>query len=152
MNDKQRLLKTFPKARFDTAYIQTGGAPEKRRGWWVPSEKLGVGAVIPGQPGNWEFLGYTVSDAVARNEHRLYTPAPKRFTVVRGPRGNKVVETITLNGIDEDERLTPKLARRAALCTGVVSGGGVDVWSNEDYGYTLYLNTHRKRDIEYWFD
>jgi hypothetical protein len=67
MSAKKRLAKLVgSEVIFATGYEQTGGAPVTRRGWWKRSAKLGVGAVIPGQPGNWIFLGYNAQDAEDR--------------------------------------------------------------------------------------
>lgn len=70
----------------------------------------------------------------------------KEFTVIHGPRYNPVTEIVTLNGVGEFERLTPKLAVRAAR---VACGyrNSVTVWSNEDYGYRLYKSSCRKIPI-----
>jgi hypothetical protein len=67
MSAKKRLAKLVGgQVDFATGYEQTGGAPHKRRGWWKRSARLGVGAIIPGQPGNWLFLGYNAKDAESR--------------------------------------------------------------------------------------
>jgi hypothetical protein len=142
MSDKERLQKTFgPAVRFDTGYIPTGGAPEKRRAWWAPSGRLGVGAVISGQPGNWKFLGYNMNDVLAR--HEVYAPEPKQFTVIYGPRGSENTVAVKLNGVGEDEPLTPKMAASAAIAA-CGHRDGVTVWSDGGYGYRLYKNGHRK--------
>ena len=54
--------------RFATGYYPTGGYSPPARGWWKPSDRLGVGAIILGESGNWIWLGYNYDDAVARHE------------------------------------------------------------------------------------
>jgi hypothetical protein len=142
MDIKERFQKTFgPNVRFDTGYVQTGGASEKRRGWWAPSARLGVGAVISGKSGNWDFLGYSTGDVLTR--HDVYTPEPKRFVVIHGPYGNEDTVTIELSGVDEDEPLTPKLAVSAAMAA-CGHRNRVTVWSDDEYGYRLYVKSARK--------
>jgi len=67
----------------------------------------------------------------------------KHFTVIHGPAYNPVTATVILNGVDESERLTPKLAIRAAR-VGCGHRNSVTVWDGGEYGYRLYKNTHRK--------
>jgi hypothetical protein len=66
----------------------------------------------------------------------------KEFTV----QTEEGVSTVKLNGVSPDEKLTPKLARRAAR---VACGTGYNavVTSTENYGYRLYKKTHRKLEI-----
>lgn len=61
-----------------------------------------------------------------------------------GPKDDLAGATIVLNGVLPEERLTPKMAARAAR---VAFGyrNGVTVWDNEyQHGYRLYKNTARK--------
>ena len=65
----------------------------------------------------------------------------KRF-ICKSGRHNEVTETVELNGVTEDERLTPKMAARAAR---VAFGhrGGVTVSSNDRHAYRLYARSAR---------
>jgi hypothetical protein len=68
----------------------------------------------------------------------------KELTASTGPRGNEISLPVQLNGVLPEERLTPKLAARAAR---VAFGhrDGVTVWDNEHgYGYRLYKESARK--------
>ena len=71
----------------------------------------------------------------------------KKFFLSAGPKGNKIHTEVTLDGVLDEERLTPKLAIRAALVAfghrcGVRVGDGFTE-------YQLYANTHRKLpDVE----
>jgi len=67
----------------------------------------------------------------------------KQFTIIAGPRYNPITTTVVLNGVLDSEPLTPKLAARAAR-VGFGHRDAVTVWSDDDYGYRLYKNTHRK--------
>jgi len=71
----------------------------------------------------------------------------KQFTVIHGPRENEILAAVELNGVSEDEPLTPKMAVRAAT---VACGhrNGVTVQSGDGHFYRLYKNTHRK----YYFE
>lgn len=71
----------------------------------------------------------------------------KQFTVVSGSTTNEQINLVELNGVSEDERLTPKMARRAAR-VACGHNNGVTVWSNEDYGYRLYPRSARKLRAE----
>ena len=66
----------------------------------------------------------------------------KRFTCKSGENDGIVTE-VALNGVAMAERLTPKLAARAAR---VAFGhrSGVSVVSNDEHGYRLYANSARK--------
>jgi len=68
----------------------------------------------------------------------------KNLQVITGPIGNQQTCTVILNGVDLDERLTPKMARRAAR---VAHGGGwaATVWDTQaGIGYRLYRRSARK--------
>lgn len=68
----------------------------------------------------------------------------KQISCSAGPRSNVVHATVQLNGVLPNERLTPRLAMRAAR---VAFGhrNGVTVWDNEHgHGYRLYKNSARK--------
>jgi len=68
----------------------------------------------------------------------------KQLSVSHGPRSNLLYTAVELNGVSPDEKLTPKMARRAArvACGHTIQ---VTVWDNEhDYGYRLYRNSARK--------
>ena len=67
----------------------------------------------------------------------------KTFTCITGPIGDTVTIQVQLNGASEDERLTPRLAARAA---NVAFGhrSGITVWSNDSHGYRLYTKSARK--------
>ena len=67
----------------------------------------------------------------------------KSFTVIHGPILDPHIVTITLDGIWTSDRLTPKLAVRAAR-VGAGHRSQVTVWSNDDHGYRLYAQTARK--------
>jgi hypothetical protein len=56
------------------------------------------------------------------------------------------VSIVRLNGVSPSEKLTPKMARRAAR---VACGTGYNavITSTENYGYRLYKKTHRKFEI-----
>lgn len=66
------------------------------------------------------------------------------FTATAGSRDNLVSTNVQLNGVVSDEKLTPKMARRAArIAYGHESG--VTIWDHEhDYGYRVYLKSARK--------
>ena len=67
----------------------------------------------------------------------------KSFTVIYGPMYDPTVNTVTLRGVWTSDRLTPKLAIRAAR-VGAGHRSQVTVWSNDDHGYRLYAQTARK--------
>jgi hypothetical protein len=66
----------------------------------------------------------------------------KRF-ICKSGENDQVVQTVELNGVLDSERLTPKLAARAAR---VAFGHrrGVTVTSGDGYGYRLYEKSARK--------
>ena len=66
----------------------------------------------------------------------------KRF-ICKSGENNEIVTGVVLNGVTVAERITPKMAARAAR---VAFGhrSGVTVWSNEDYGYRLYAKSARR--------
>jgi len=68
----------------------------------------------------------------------------KTLTVVAGPLYNPIRTNVQLNGVGPEERLTPKMAQRAAK----VAFGHcirVTVWDHEyNLGYRLYQNSARK--------
>jgi len=68
----------------------------------------------------------------------------KTLQVTHGPRSNLQSVTVMLNGVLPNERLTPRMAARAAR---VACGhrSGVMVWDSEnDLGYRLYAKSARK--------
>jgi len=68
----------------------------------------------------------------------------KKLICVFGPRGNTRQVNVHLNGVLPSERLTPKMAERAAH-VGCGHRDGVTVWDNEfHYGYRLYARSARK--------
>jgi hypothetical protein len=67
----------------------------------------------------------------------------KQFTVVHGPPYSPISVIVTLNGVLESEPLTPRMAARAAR-VGCGHRNGVTVWSNDDHGYRLYKDSHRR--------
>ena len=68
----------------------------------------------------------------------------KKFVCSAGfPLYNPALQVVSLNGVSENERLTPKLARRAAR-VAFGHSSGVTVWSTDDHGYRLYKNSHRR--------
>jgi len=71
----------------------------------------------------------------------------KAFYVTYGPRENARTVEVALNGVSAGERLTPKLAERAAL-VGAGHRSGVTVTDGK-VAYRLYANTHRKVAVEY---
>ena len=66
----------------------------------------------------------------------------KRF-ICKSGENDGITAEVALNGVTEDERLTPKMAARAAR---VAFGhrSGVSVGSNDKHGYRLYANSARK--------
>ena len=65
----------------------------------------------------------------------------KRFTCKSGE-NDGIVAQVTLNGVTEDERLTPKMAARASrVAFGHRSGVTVTC---QDAGYRLYAQSARK--------
>jgi len=67
----------------------------------------------------------------------------KRF-ICKSGRDNEVVAEVTLNGVTETERLTPKLAARAArVAFGHRNGVSVFCYG-DDLGYRLYSNSARR--------
>lgn len=71
----------------------------------------------------------------------------KQLTVTSGPRGNQISSQVELNGVPISEKLTPKMAARAAR---IAVGGrdGVTVTSNDAHSYRLYAKSARKLKIE----
>jgi len=68
----------------------------------------------------------------------------KRIKVTRGPLQNPLVDQVQLNGVSPEERLTPKLARRAILAAGGHCFPAT-AWDQDfDYGYRVYVNSARK--------
>lgn len=67
----------------------------------------------------------------------------KTFKVASGPRYNPIVQAVQLNGIAPDERLTPKMARRACR-VAIGLGYGAAVWDENGVGYKLYKSSARK--------
>lgn len=66
----------------------------------------------------------------------------KKLSVTYGPLGNESHSTVQLNGVSADEKLTPKMARRAArIACG--HSNGVTVTDGE-HGYRLYKKSARK--------
>ena len=64
----------------------------------------------------------------------------KQLTVTHG----HLSSLVQLNGVDPEERLTPKMARRASRVAHG-SSASATVWDNEhNYGYRLYPNSARK--------
>ena len=63
--------------------------------------------------------------------------------ICRSGANDEVVQVVTLNGVTDDERLTPAMAARAAR---VAFGhrNGVTVTSNDTHGYRLYVRSARK--------
>lgn len=70
----------------------------------------------------------------------------KHFFLSAGPKGNELHTEVTLNGVLKEERLTPKLAIRAAL---VAFGHrcGVRVRDEFGAGYRVYAHSYRKWDL-----
>ncbi len=67
----------------------------------------------------------------------------KRF-ICKSGRDNGVVAEVTLNGVTKTERLTPKLAARAAqVAFGHRNGVSVFCYG-DDLGYRLYANSARR--------
>lgn len=76
----------------------------------------------------------------------------KRFTMtVRRPRtqhhvkfegDQTITDVVILNGVSEDEPLTPALARRALRVSRLSTPA--EVWSNDAYGYRVYARSARK--------
>lgn len=68
----------------------------------------------------------------------------KRLTATARARDNQITQAVELNGVGVSEKLTPKMARRAArIAFGHESQ--VTVWDHEHrYGYRLYRNSARK--------
>lgn len=68
----------------------------------------------------------------------------KRIKVSRGPTWNPIVNQVELNGVSPEERLTPKLARRAVLVAGGYCFPATAWDQDHDYGYRVYVNSARK--------
>lgn len=72
----------------------------------------------------------------------------KKLMVVIGPRGDTQVIIVQLNGVLPNERLTPKLALRAARIAQGVAWGAT-VWDEDaGIGYRLYRRSARKLKME----
>lgn len=68
----------------------------------------------------------------------------KKLFTQAGPRGNPVTANVYLSGVLPDERLTPRMARRAARIT-FGHENRVTIFDNQaGYGYRIYLNSARK--------
>lgn len=68
----------------------------------------------------------------------------KLFTAQAGAPGNPVTVEVQLNGVLPEERLTPRMARRAAR-VAFGHSNRVTVWDHgQDIGYRLYKNSHCK--------
>ena len=67
----------------------------------------------------------------------------KQLTVTHGSTDNRQTAIVELNGVLDTERLTPKMAERAArIACGHRSG--VTVQDSNGDGYRLYANSARK--------
>jgi len=68
----------------------------------------------------------------------------KALQVLTGPIGNQQSSIVKLNGVLPEEKLTPRMARRAARVAQGTSAGTI-VWDKEyGHGYRLYKNSARK--------
>ena len=67
----------------------------------------------------------------------------KEFKVITGSKMNPDVGLVQMNSVQADERLTPKLARRAVQVSAGYSFPAT-VWSNDDHGYRVYRHSARK--------
>ena len=72
----------------------------------------------------------------------------KQLLVTAGSQSNPVTSNVEINGVTEDENLTPKLARIAARIAFGHSNQVTVVDTENGYGYRLYKNTARKIRIE----
>ena len=72
----------------------------------------------------------------------------KQVQVISGPRTNPLYHTVVLNGVLPDERLTPKMARRAARIACGSDDRVTVLDEDHGYGYRLYKNTARKLHLE----
>jgi len=67
----------------------------------------------------------------------------KTFICMSG-HNNEIVTEVTLNGVTESERLTPKMAARAArVAFGRHDGVSIFCY-DDDFGYRLYANSARR--------
>jgi len=67
----------------------------------------------------------------------------KRLSVAAGNGNGAVFAQVELNGVLSDERLTPKMARRAMRIAGF--GAPATVWDNATAsGYRVYARSARK--------
>jgi len=67
----------------------------------------------------------------------------KKFVCSAGFLYNPALQVVSLNGVSENESLTPKMARRAAR-VAFGHSHSVTVWSDDSHGYRLYRNSHRR--------
>jgi len=72
----------------------------------------------------------------------------KTLLAQTGPRSNPVTTNVQLNGVLPNERLTPKMARRAARIAFGHENGVVIYDSQANYGYRVYRNSARKFYME----
>ena len=72
----------------------------------------------------------------------------KQLLVTAGSQSNPVTSNVEINGVTEDEKLTPKLARVASRIALGHSNQVTVVDAKSGYGYRLYKNTARKIRIE----
>jgi len=71
----------------------------------------------------------------------------KRF-ICKSGKNDEIVAEVTLNGVTEAHRLTPKMAARAArVAFGHRSGVSVFCF-DDDFGYRLYANSARKLHMD----
>ncbi len=72
----------------------------------------------------------------------------KKLFAQTGPRGNPITATVQLNGVLPGERLTPKMARRAARIAFGHENGVTIYDPQANYGYRVYRNSARKFYME----
>ena len=68
----------------------------------------------------------------------------KKLSVTIGPRGKGQTLAVQLNGITPEERLAPKMARRAAVVAHGQGNSAVVYDHEHDIGYILYAKSARK--------
>ena len=68
--------------------------------------------------------------------------------ICKSGENDEIVAEVTLNGVTEAERLTPKMAARAAhVAFGHRSGVSVFCY-DDDFGYRLYAGSARKLHMD----
>ena len=116
----------------------------KNQGRFVQSA-LGKKTLTPTGPSAPSYLVNSISN---REPIPAEENAMKTLKVISGPRYNPSVQLVQLNNVAPDNRLTPKLARRACQ-VAVGLGYGATVRDIEHgHGYAVYEHSSRKLGSE----